>query len=269
MSGFGFREAAASTYDQNTGALLSRQLVPWVIRAARIGPGHRVLDIATGTGLVAAAAAALVGSTGHVVAADLSPAMIEQARGRLGALPNVSLEIQNAQSLPYPDETFDAVTCGLGMMFFPDPAAALAEFHRVLRPGGHVSVSVNPDASRTLVLRVLVAIGRRVPGRAARSRAARSGPVAFDGRPERLRTLFEDARFRDIVMENETKLFSFPSFDAWFGPIGRGEGLPGQVYAGLPEDVRAVVKADLHQEFGGGDDPITVEVDVGYACGRR
>ena len=131
MSGFQFRQEAASTYDRNTGALLSRQLVPWVIRAARVGPGHCVLDIATGTGLVAEAAAALVGPKGHVVAADLSAAMIEQARGRLGALPNVSLEIQNAQSLPYPDESFDAVTCG------PDPAAALAEFHRVLRAGGH------------------------------------------------------------------------------------------------------------------------------------
>jgi ubiquinone/menaquinone biosynthesis C-methylase UbiE len=264
MSGFQFRQEAASTYDRNTGALLSRQLVPWVIRAARVGPGQRVLDIATGTGLIAEAAAALVGPTGHVVAADLSPAMIEQARGRLGALPNVSLEIQNAQSLPYPDESFDAMTCGLGMMFFPDPAAALAEFHRVLRPDGHVAVSVNPDASRTLVLRVLVAIGRRVP-----DRTARSGPVAFDGRPERLRALFEDARFRDIVTENEMKSFSFSSFEAWFGPIERGEGLPGQVYAGLLEDVRAVVKADLHQEFGGGEGPIVVEVDVGYGCGRR
>jgi SAM-dependent methyltransferase len=162
MSEFQFRQEAASTYDRNTGALLSRQLVPWVIRAARIGAGHRVLDIATGTGLIAEAAAALVGPTGHVVAADLSPAMIEQARGRLGALPNVSLEVQNAQSLPYPDESFDAVTCGLGMMFFPDPAGALAEFRRVLRTDCHVAVSVNPDASRTLVLRVLVAIRRRV-----------------------------------------------------------------------------------------------------------
>jgi SAM-dependent methyltransferase len=178
MSGFQFRQEAASTYDRNTRALLSRQLVPWVIRAARVGPGHRVLDIATGTRLIAEAAAALVGPTGHVVAADLSPAMIEQARGRLGALPNVSLEIQNAQSLPYPDESFDAMTCGLGMMFFPDPAAALAEFHRVLRPDGRVAVSINPDASRTLVLRVLVAIGHRVP-----DRTARSGPPPTNTRP--------------------------------------------------------------------------------------
>lgn len=263
MSGFQFRQEAASTYDRNTGALLSRQLVPWVIRAARIGPGHRVLDIATGTGLIAEAAAALVGPTGHVVAADLSPAMIEQARGRLGALPNVALEVRNAQVLPYPDGSFDAVTCGLGMMFFPDPAAALAEFRRVLRPSGRVAVSVNPDAARTLVLRVLVAIGRHVP-----DRAARSGPVAFDGRPDRLRALFEGAGFREVVTENETKSFPFPSFDAWFGQIERGEGLPGQVYAGLPEGVRAVVKADLRQGLGG-DGPIAIEVDIGYASGRR
>ena len=70
-------------------------------------------------------------------------------------------------------------------------------------------------------------------------------------------------------VENETKLFSFPSFDAWFGPIERGEGLPGQVYAGLPEDVRAAVKMDLHREFGGGEGPVVVEVDVGYGCGWR
>ena len=84
-----------------------------------------------------------------------------------------------------------------------------------------------------------------------------------------MRALFEDAGFRDIVTENEMKSFSFSSFGAWFGQIERGEGLPGQVYAGLPEDVRARVKADLHHEFGGGDGPIEVDVDVGYACGSR
>jgi hypothetical protein len=66
--------------------------------------------------------------------------------------------------------------------------------------------------------------GDRLP-RAGRYRAVWPGrPLR---RPERLRPLFEDARFRDIVTENEMKLFSFSSFKAWFGPIERREGLPG------------------------------------------
>ena len=80
------------------------------------------------------AALSAIGSTGHVTAADVSPAMAEKARERLGEARNASVLVEDAQALSFSDETFNAVVCNLGLMFFPEPAQALSEFRRVLRP---------------------------------------------------------------------------------------------------------------------------------------
>jgi ubiquinone/menaquinone biosynthesis C-methylase UbiE len=133
-----YRAEAAAGYDRAF-AHVSARFVPFLLRAACLAPGMRVLDAATGTGLVAEAALAAVGSTGHVTAADISPAMLERARERLGGVPNASFAVEDGQALSFPDGSFDAVLCGLGLMFFPDPARGLAEFHRVLRPGGRAA----------------------------------------------------------------------------------------------------------------------------------
>ena len=74
----------------------------------------RVLDIATGTGIAAEAAAEVVGPSGQVVAADVSPAMVERARERLSGLPNVAFAVEDGQRLTFPDESFDAVLCTWG-----------------------------------------------------------------------------------------------------------------------------------------------------------
>jgi SAM-dependent methyltransferase len=261
MNELRFQQGAASTYEQCLGTL-SRQLAPRVVTAARLRPGQHVLDIACGTGIVSRVAAALVGPAGHVTATDVSAAMIDQARENLGSLNNISFGLENAQALTFPDGSFDAVTCGLGIMFFPDPARAVTEFYRVLKGGGHAAVSVNPDAARTLVLRVLVAIDRHV-------QKPRSGPVTFDGHESRLRALFETAGFRDVETAAETRTFRFPSFDAYFGAIERGAGIAGQEYLAQSEAVRAGVKQDVREGLNDDGGPIHVPVDITYASGRR
>jgi ubiquinone/menaquinone biosynthesis C-methylase UbiE len=80
---------------------VSRHFIPFLLRAARVRPGMRVLDIATGTGLAAEAALAAVGPSGSVVAADLSPAMAERARERLGGAPNAAFAVEDGQSLSF------------------------------------------------------------------------------------------------------------------------------------------------------------------------
>jgi O-methyltransferase/aklanonic acid methyltransferase len=62
-----------------------------------------------------------VGPTGHVTAADLSPAMVEKARGRLGHAKNASVAVEDGQALSFTDGSFDVVMCSLGLMFFPEP----------------------------------------------------------------------------------------------------------------------------------------------------
>jgi hypothetical protein len=80
--------------------------MPFLLRAAHIAPGMHVLDIATGTGLSAEAALAAVGPTGYVMAADVSPAMAEKARERLGKSPNASVSVEDGQALSFADCQF-------------------------------------------------------------------------------------------------------------------------------------------------------------------
>ncbi|MGO9319557.1 MAG: ubiquinone/menaquinone biosynthesis methyltransferase [Solirubrobacteraceae bacterium] len=118
----------------------------WRARAvdmARVGPGSRVLDVATGTGDLAIELARRVSPTGEVVGSDFSEAMLDRARakavaGGRGVRPR--FEWADATDLPYPDDCFDAATVGFGARNFDDLPRGLAEMARVVRPGGRVVV---------------------------------------------------------------------------------------------------------------------------------
>src|ERR1700722_5936908 len=131
-----FKGQAAAEYDRAF-ADVTRYFMPFLLRAARIARGMRVLDIAAGTGLSAEAALFAVGPTGHVTAADVSPAMAEKARERLSEACNASVLVEDAQALSFSDETFDAVVCNLGLMFFPSRCEAFRSFVECfVRAGG-------------------------------------------------------------------------------------------------------------------------------------
>jgi len=73
--------------------------LPFVLRAARLAPGHRVLDVASGTGISAEAALYAVGPSGSVLATDISPEMVERARKRLRWSPNAAVAVEDGQAL--------------------------------------------------------------------------------------------------------------------------------------------------------------------------
>jgi ubiquinone/menaquinone biosynthesis C-methylase UbiE len=201
-----------------------------------------------------------------VVAADVSPAMVAKARERLGHLPNVAFAVEDAQALTLADHGFDAVLCNMGLMYFPDPARGLAEFRRVLRPGGRAAVSVFTRADRALVGGLVRgAIARHVP-----AKAEEYGRFFAPGEEGRLRSLFEGAGFAEVEVAAETLRFAFPSFDAYFGGIERGEGHMGQEYTALPETVRRAVREEMRREVGGdAGGPVEVEVEVRIASGQH
>jgi SAM-dependent methyltransferase len=120
-----------------------RAIEPLLDRAG-VGPGQRVLDLATGPGLVAAAAAERGAS---VVGVDLSPVMIALASERH---PHLTFREADAEDLPFDRATFDAVVCNFGLGHFPNAMRAVAECSRVLVPGGRLAMSWwnTPDVSR-------------------------------------------------------------------------------------------------------------------------
>ena len=105
--------------------------------------GHQVLDLAGGTGDIAALLSKRVGKKGHVVLSDINEAMLEAGRQKLedrGISGNVSYSLANAESLPFVNGEFDAVTIAFGLRNVTDKDAALGEMYRVLRPGGKVLI---------------------------------------------------------------------------------------------------------------------------------
>lgn len=112
--------------------------------------GEAVLDVACGAGVMAVAAAHAVGSAGRVLGVDLSEAMVQASRRRaqdLG-LAQAAFARMDAEQLQLPDAQFDLVLCALGLMYVPDPDAALRELHRVLRPGGRAVLAVWGERAR-------------------------------------------------------------------------------------------------------------------------
>src|SRR6202047_2963138 len=258
-----FKDKAAAEYDCAF-AHVTAHFMPFLLRAAHIAPGMRVLDIATGTGLSAEAALATVGHTGHVTAADVSPAMAEKARERLGKAQNASVSVEDGQALSFADCSFDVVLCNLGLMFFPDPVRGLSEFRRVLRPGGRVAVSVNTVVERSYNHQINVIIVRHIP-----SLAEAVTSTFPPGEAARLPSPFKEAGLVDIETHTVRHTFVLPSFDAYYGPFERGGGSTGQALAALPDEIRRAVRDEVRRDLGDAGGPIEIEAEYRIASGRR
>jgi ubiquinone/menaquinone biosynthesis C-methylase UbiE len=258
-----FRTEAAMEYD-HAFAHVTRYFMPFLLRAADVASGMRVLDIATGTGLSAEAAVAAVGPTGHITASDVSPAMVERACARLANSPNVSVSVEDGQALSFLDETFDAVLCSLGLMFFPDPVRGLSEFRRVLRWGRRAAVLVNTVIERSYNHQINAIIARHVPG----LNEAVTRTFAL-GEASRLKSLFKEAGFADVETHTVAHTFVLPSFDAYYSPFERGGGSTGQALAGLPDEIRKAVREETQRGFRDEGGPIELETEYRIASGRR
>lgn len=142
------------------------QWAPRLLDAAGVAEGQRVLDVACGTGIVARGAADRVGAAGSVVGLDLSPAMLAVARR---IRPDLRWHQGDAAALPFSEAEFDVVVSQMAMMFFADPAAALREMRRVVRPAGTVGVLIPGALTANPPYQLFVDIVTRHAGPAARS----------------------------------------------------------------------------------------------------
>src|SRR2546423_7968232 len=128
-------QRAAEHYGGAFGALTIQTAAP-LLDAVHAAAGTRLLDVATGPGFVAAAAAA---RGADVVGLDFSPAMIAEARRRHST---IAFRDGDAESLPFADASFDGVVMNFGLLHLARPEAALSEAHRVLRPRGRCALTI-------------------------------------------------------------------------------------------------------------------------------
>lgn len=186
---------------------------PWaerLIQFAAPRPGERVLDVGTGTGIVARLVAPIVGPTGSVTALDLNPNMLAVARE---VAERTHIEIAwhegRSEALPFPDDSFDLVLCQFALMFFSDRRAALAEMHRVLSHDGRLALNVWQGIERHPFWQALHDAMER--------RAGVSGvqDIFALGDAGELRALLSSAGFRQIEIEHVSMTARFPNPEAF------------------------------------------------------
>lgn len=163
-------------------------------------PAERVLDVATGTGLLAFMAAERVGVDGTVVATDLSEKMVDAVRtaAEHNGMHQIRCERVDAEELSFEDASFDVVTCSLGLMYPADPQRAIEQIYRVLRSGGRAAVCVWGRRDRCGWNEIFPIIAARVNSDVC--------PLFFSlGGEGALRYAFEHAGFTEIREERVTQ----------------------------------------------------------------
>jgi SAM-dependent methyltransferase len=214
-----------------------RQLLPaqqLLIDKAELTPGDRVLDVACGSGEMTIAVAAAVTPGGCVTATDLAPKMVSatEVRATGAGAGNVDVACCDAQQLTV-DGPFDVALCSLGLMYVPQPAVALAELRRVVRPGGRVALSVWGDRRRCGWASVFGIVDGRVTSDVC--------PHFFVlGAPGILSGLLRDAGFVGAGEARLSVSLDYGDGDEALGAVFLG-GPVALAYAGFDTETRAQV----------------------------
>jgi demethylmenaquinone methyltransferase/2-methoxy-6-polyprenyl-1,4-benzoquinol methylase len=173
-------------------------------------PGHRILDLAGGTGDLAALFAPVVAPGGRVVLVDINAAMLERGRDRLldEGITDVEFVRADAEQLPFPDRAFDVVTIAFGLRNVTDKDRALRDMRRVLRPGGRLLVLEFSKPQNPLVATAYSvfqslwpSMGRAVTGDGAPYRYLVESIEMFPDQ-RALKLMLSDAGFVDVGYEN-------------------------------------------------------------------
>jgi SAM-dependent methyltransferase len=246
-------EALAPTWERRRADVekVSTPVREWMLRELGPQQGDTVLELAAGIGETGFEAATIVGETGRLITSDFSPAMLEAARRRgaeLG-LANVDYRIMDAERIEFDDDSVDGVLCRFGFMLMADPAAALAETHRVLRPGGRLTLAVWGALERNpffaIIAISLVQRGHIPPPEPPPT----PGPFSMAD-ADRLEELLRDARFAEVRTDEVPVRFGvLPDVDEYLSVIADTAGPIGLALRGLAESDRAQVKAEIEDSL--------------------
>jgi len=243
-----FKTADAASYASLAEAfarfslITTQPLARTVVDQALIRPGERVLDIGTGSGIVAIEVASRLGTGGRIVGIDLSREMLTQAALHARHAPGsdrIALTETDAEHLPFPNAAFDCIVSLFALLHFPNPARALAEMRRVLKPGGRLVLGIGsrppltswkglrhyasrvPDAIGERTGRLLVApaflervVSGVIPDRHDREETELASNRAMRV-PETLR-LVRDAGFADLRSDWSAHQIAFDDVDQFW-----------------------------------------------------
>jgi ubiquinone/menaquinone biosynthesis C-methylase UbiE len=221
----------------------------WLVDALDAQPGDTVLELAAGPGDTGFAVAARLGESGKLISSDFSPAMVEVARRRsqeLG-LGNVEHRVIDAEGIDLEDDSVDGVLCRFGYMLMPDPAAALAETRRVLRPAGRLALAVWREAPRnpwvSIAGRILVELGLVEP-------PDPNAPSMFGmATDERMSELLESTGFTVERLEDVPVLLRYSDVDDYVSSARDTGGMFARTWNGASEDERQAITTRLDEAF--------------------
>ena len=207
---------------------------------AEVGTGDRVLELACGPGGLGLAAAERVGPGGEVVLTDVAEQMtaIAAARAAELGLGNVAFRHLELEDIDEPDASYDVVLCREGLMFALQPARAVAEIRRVLRPGGRVAIAVWAARERNPWLGLVMDVVSEQTG-APVPPPGIPGPFAL-GEAGELRHLLDKAGLTEVQVGELSVPLRTASFDEWWA---RTSALAGPLSAILPSLPEAAVQA--------------------------
>lgn len=256
--------AGAKVYDAFHVPALFAEWAPRVLAAADVRQGHRVLDVACGTGVLARAARDRVGSSGRVVGIDPDPGMLHVAREMDDG---VEWMEGRAGDLPVDDASFDRVVSQFGMMFFPDPGRAVREMVRALKPGGRFAVAVWDSLENSRPYHIAVDLLDRIVGSEAAD-ALRAPFVLGDA--EALAARLSDAAGTPITASTVVGRGRFPSIRSMVEADLRG-WLPVMGVHLTEDRIEAILDAaeDELAEFRLGDGRVEFDSPAHILVGRR
>ncbi len=261
--GRGYSSNAAENYERYFVPAIGRPVADELMGVAALQPGERVLDVACGTGVVTQLAAKATGGT--VSGVDLTPGMLEVAKSVTPGDLSIEWHQASADSMPLPDEAYDAVLCQLSLQFFPDRPAALREMRRVLAPDGRLVLNVPGRMPRIFEI-IDGALERYVgPEAAGFVRAVFSLNDA-----DEVRALVGEAGFQDVTAEVRTIPLRFPAPAEFLWqylyatPLAEAVGkMDDEALGALEHDV--VQRAQSLVEDGG----LAIQQEIVVATGRK
>lgn len=216
-------------------------------------PVHDVLETAAGSGVVTRALAPLLSRDARYVVTDLNPPMLDRARAIQGEDSRITWQPADALALPFEDQSFDAVCCQFGAMFFPDRVRGYAEARRVLRPDGRFLFNIWDGIEHNEFAQVVTEVASTLLPATPPHFLART-PHGH-GYPERIRAELEQAGFRQIVIDKVTATSRAPDPSHPAIAYVRGTPMYGEIAPHGEAMVRRIIEAateEIRARFGTG-----------------